>query len=597
MKKKRIHAPTAPVPLKPAGPDLWLRILEISRQPAAVFFLGCFVLASVFIATAYPLEDPDIWWHLKTGKHICDTGTVPKTDIFSYVIHGHTWITFEWLSQAVFYKIWSAFGALGIFAYREIMTALLFGVLFAIGAPAAVPAGAILLFGLSFASTGIMERPQLFTYFFALTCRVLLTHYDRRRLPTAAAIVVIHLLWANLHGGASVLGPLILAAYAAGHFIDGDRKTAREMVLIMMASVAVSLINPNTYKIYVILAATWFNPAQRWVLEWQPLSPSAPQFYLFAAYLALLTAASFALPKPRRYTALILAGLFGFFFGFRSVRNVPVAFFITCPDLLAAAVALCRGRKRLCGMLTIPLLLWLVFGHSPLVRLVRPEPASPDPITKEWLAGTCDFIVRHNMRGRMYNDYVIGGYMIWRLAPERQIFIDGRNLEYGAELMHRIARISMKDGFEDLDREYKYDYLVFQQRKDSRLLYLDQDPAWRCLYFDDGGLIYAHKGRAESKLADRLGFRYLRPNEPDFNYLGAYAADPRVSGEVLKELDRAISQAPARLTANAHLMKSYFLLVREGELPWAKWVSGVGDRFDYPQWKTQVAEARKILSR
>jgi hypothetical protein len=39
-----------------------------------------------------------------------------------------------------------------------------------------------------------------------------------------------------------------------------------------------------------------------------------------------------------------------------------------------------------------------------------------------------DFISSHKLAGNMYNDYTWGGYLIWRLGPERKVFIDGRAL-------------------------------------------------------------------------------------------------------------------------------------------------------------------------
>jgi hypothetical protein len=39
-----------------------------------------------------------------------------------------------------------------------------------------------------------------------------------------------------------------------------------------------------------------------------------------------------------------------------------------------------------------------------------------------------DFIISNNIRGNMYNVYKWGGYLIWRLAPERKVFIDPRDI-------------------------------------------------------------------------------------------------------------------------------------------------------------------------
>jgi len=42
--------------------------------------------------------------------------------------------------------------------------------------------------------------------------------------------------------------------------------------------------------------------------------------------------------------------------------------------------------------------------------------------------GAADFIIKNDLRGRMFNHYNLGGYLIWRLAPERKVFIYGGSL-------------------------------------------------------------------------------------------------------------------------------------------------------------------------
>ena len=50
---------------------------------ADVGLVGLF-LALTFLLGAFPLKDADIYWHLRTGQLIRDTGQVPRTDIFTY---------------------------------------------------------------------------------------------------------------------------------------------------------------------------------------------------------------------------------------------------------------------------------------------------------------------------------------------------------------------------------------------------------------------------------------------------------------------------------------------------------------------------------
>ncbi|HTU42895.1 MAG TPA: hypothetical protein VMF10_14400, partial [Candidatus Aquilonibacter sp.] len=48
----------------------------------AVLFLGLFAMA------ARDATDPDLWWHLATGRFIVQHGAVPHADPFSYTSAG-----------------------------------------------------------------------------------------------------------------------------------------------------------------------------------------------------------------------------------------------------------------------------------------------------------------------------------------------------------------------------------------------------------------------------------------------------------------------------------------------------------------------------
>src|SRR6202008_1776183 len=54
-------------------------------------------------------------------------------------------------------------------------------------------------------------------------------------------------------------------------------------------------------------------------------------------------------------------------------------------------------------------------------------------------SGAADFLQRHNIADRMFNNYETGGYLVWRLWPMQRDFIDPRGLsEEGYEDYKRI---------------------------------------------------------------------------------------------------------------------------------------------------------------
>ena len=68
-------------------------------------FFGGILLFGLLAMTARSATDPDLWWHLRTGQWIVETGHVPHSDPFSFTRAGHAWVSHEWLSEVVFYEL------------------------------------------------------------------------------------------------------------------------------------------------------------------------------------------------------------------------------------------------------------------------------------------------------------------------------------------------------------------------------------------------------------------------------------------------------------------------------------------------------------
>src|SRR3954452_7510426 len=71
--------------------------------------LAGLLLAFVGLVILLAPTDPDVWWHLRNGQLILDSG-VPHSDVFSFTAYGRIWIVHEWLAEVVMYVVKSALG-------------------------------------------------------------------------------------------------------------------------------------------------------------------------------------------------------------------------------------------------------------------------------------------------------------------------------------------------------------------------------------------------------------------------------------------------------------------------------------------------------
>jgi hypothetical protein len=73
-----------------------------------------FLVVLVTLTVRSRFNDPDLWFHLKTGEIIWNTHSIPRVDSFSYTVNGDSWTPQEWLSEVTMYAAWKLGGYTGL---------------------------------------------------------------------------------------------------------------------------------------------------------------------------------------------------------------------------------------------------------------------------------------------------------------------------------------------------------------------------------------------------------------------------------------------------------------------------------------------------
>jgi hypothetical protein len=467
----------------------------------------------------------DFWWHLKTGEVILDTGSIPRTDEFSYTAAGTPSVPYCWLAQVV-YALAVRAGGLPLLVLLN--TAVLVATLLPVyhlclerarpylrpGVVAAfLPAGALAVFG--------AIRPQVFSFaLFAYFYWVLAGYQGRRRdllwtLPPLAA------LWVNLHG-AFVMGLGLVALYLGCEAVRrlargpaADTLTPRELVrlaVVLALAAAATLLNPETYQIYEFVRSIQASAVvRRAVIEWQAPRLDDPQgrmaFFgpFFLVLLALLAG------RPRLTLTELVLFLGATAFGLTAIRN-GIWFSLLAAPLAAAGLrqgvrrtfgpprAAARPRPKGEGVvvglffavllgITVLASPWLLPGFG-LARFGR------KPWVRETPVGAVDYIEQHNLEGRIFHPQSYGDYLVWRLWPRQRSFIDGRtHLFDGAFVQSYLETLRTPDWQERLAaHDVRYLLLSKTDPIDQALIENARAAAgWRVLYEDDVSVLF---GRA-----------------------------------------------------------------------------------------------------
>ena len=89
-----------------------------------------YVFVFAFLFASRPLSDGDFWWHLKTGEYIVRNFSIPRIDFYSFTVPGRHWVAHEWLSEVIFYLVYSRAGFNTLIFIFTIFTVLAFWIVF-----------------------------------------------------------------------------------------------------------------------------------------------------------------------------------------------------------------------------------------------------------------------------------------------------------------------------------------------------------------------------------------------------------------------------------------------------------------------------------
>ncbi len=433
----------------------------LSTQSSPFPALDALLLFFILNLVLQPLVDPDFGWHLRTGLDLIQQGwRLPPTDPYSHTVPDWPWVEHAWLTDGVIgllYRSLGTAGPLGVIVLFALVTAAAF--FLAVGQARAgrtaklAAVAATLWVALPF----LGARTQMVSLLgLALVLR-LCAQYQAGRPTSLWVIPLLFLLWANLHGaftaGLFAIGLVLIAAGATRVLVDRwpgltERlnepvmawSRLRHLALVGVLSALVTLVNPYGWRLHEELYVSLTDQFMIQTLhEWQPVSVATRAGTLYLAYLALLSILMVVVYRRVEPVRWLLLGVF-LGLSLRHWRNVPLFLLVSVPlvaELVAEltsqvaarfVVSLQRQKYVLLAVTVAAAAGVVMLGSAHLERVVQcglaPETffrTTEYPIEAvQWLRAH-----RDQVGSRLYNDYAVGGFLLWWL-PEEKIFIDGR---------------------------------------------------------------------------------------------------------------------------------------------------------------------------
>ena len=506
------EASPATYPTRSAAADAGgLRLAE--RLSARTLLLGgvMTVILGLFISLE---QDPDFWWHIRTGEWIVQNGRLPSTDLFTFTATTHAWTDHEYLTEVLMWLTYSTFGITVLcIAFGLITWAGFWMIFLQVRKQPFVFAGVGITIAAVAGSPIWGPRAQMIT--FALTCLELywLRQYLAGRSRAINFFPFVMIGWANLHGG-WVIGFVWLGVALTAELLmwawNQDNPAhwmhIRRLAVIGAASALAVAATPHFLSLYPYPFETQGSEAQqRLIVEWA--SPNFHNIELrpFEAMI-FLAVIGFALRRPSLYDLLLTLAALGL--ALQNVRNVALFVAAVSPLLITTYGEWWRGfaaeQKWKFGVPPRPvfaaitaLALIVIAGATSLRVASTVSPAKQQAAdAQNYPVGAAGWLAAHPEVGtRMFNQYGFGGYLAYRFYPDpnRRVFIFGEAALMGDSLLNEYADVYyVRSDWKQVLDKYQVDYVV-ENKGDPLANLLATQPNWKLVYEDKTAVIYVRE--------------------------------------------------------------------------------------------------------
>jgi hypothetical protein len=449
--------------------------------------------------------DGDLPRHLLMGRIILETRSIPRQELFSYLYEGQPYVAHEWLADVVYYLSFKLLGMGGV----VLLTALLIASTFFVLAAALAQEYEDRLLTMLLLGWGAVcsywhwvARPHLFSMLFLAVWLVGVDRMSRGKAVKLWWLPALMLIWANTHAE-FVAGFLVLIAYMAGWLWDfllrpgeADRRVIVKLAITAGSSALASLLNPFGLGTWTtILSYLGNTQLMSTVNETMPPDFSSGLFIVeFALIVASVAILGLQRGATRTGQVFLLAGFTAL--AMRSGRNIHL-YSVIAPFVLAGPLieitksafqarvtsAIAGIESKLKGLAwpvaTVLVSVALLFtGKIRRYYLFDPGIFPVEAVT--WLEA-------NPQPGHMFNDFLWGGYIMWRLWPSQKDFIDSQSDLSGEATVEYLTVEKLRDGWQTVLERHDVAWVIMPS--DSILSRELVQDGWTVLHRDSTAII------------------------------------------------------------------------------------------------------------
>lgn len=474
--------------------------------------------AAALTARQIDLSTADLGRHLANGRWVFEDRSVLYSNFYSYTHPLVPFVNHHWLSGVIFYGI----HAMGSFAGLSLFYCLLVGgATFVVslaswrGARSWLVVAATLI-ALPMISYRTEVRPEGISLLLSAVTYALINGYSRGHIRAVWLWTLLPLMafWVNCHIY-FFFGLMIIGAFTAEHLLRLFLLAAPEersahlsqfkfLALILFSSCIVTIINPEGWHLATYPFRIFDNYGYM-IVENQGIPffiRRGMHFPVFGpVYVAMLViciiifVGAIACPRRLPFATIGLCALLAFM-SLGAIRNIAMfgLFFVPTASQTLAAINASRWRNGLMTLATMTATTsFIVPAGSRFISEIGIglRPGALD---------AANFYQAQNLKGPLFNNYDIGGYLIYSLFPGTKVFVDNRPEAYPSRFLTDAYVPAQEDNtkWQELDAALHFNVIFFNWHDytpagQTFLINRINDPEWAPIYVDPYALIMVRR--------------------------------------------------------------------------------------------------------
>ncbi|MEW5950692.1 MAG: hypothetical protein AB1637_02225 [Elusimicrobiota bacterium] len=535
------------------------------------FFFSGLILSFPFFLLG--INNPDIFWHLSSGKYIFENLSIPKTDFISWTMSGKYWADFEWLTQIIYYALYKNFSMESLYFLKILLISASLFIFSLILKEKEVPNFHLfwilpLVSACNLTSSDV--RPENFSVLFFLILWLTVIKKEPQQKSSQEDLIFYFLFfsfWTNIHGG-FIYGLILLFIKFCGDMLDENLPFAagkasfsfvksKKNMLSFVAAAAGTLINPYGYKIYSVMTQHFAHSSSYsdFLLEWRDLDITIPYFRPFV-FLLLSFPIVYLIDFLKKRKVVFFEIFLAVFFSFAALFHLRNLVFASYVLIILSSSFLKEIRKTIYFAFLSAVFIFALSAH--FFSAAAKDYADFKIENFYFSSPKLISFLKENEKElsglKMYNSWAWGGYLGKELYPSYKIFIDGRYI-FSPMLSEFVAAKNSLNIWKETLKKYGFSlivsppsvqrFTVIKKLKDgSRYavnmpLYLLQLPKedWALVYFDKKNIVAVKRKEVSATWLKKNEFEIIAPFAMDNLDYPVYMKDmslKKIEKEILK---------------------------------------------------------------